>query len=345
MKVVAYQQNGSIDRDDALVDIEIAEPLIQPRDLLVEVKAISVNPVDYKIRQNVAADAGQWKILGWDAAGIVRAVGDQVQNFKVGDEVWYAGAINRQGSNAQLQAVDERIVAHKPKSLNFAHSAALPLTAITAWEMLFERLQVQSPIYQNNDPSHDQNKPSILIIGAAGGVGSIAIQLLKAKTNLKIIATASRPETEAWVKQLGADFVINHQHAMPEQIKQQGLDAPQFVFSTSHSQQYLSQIAELIAPQGRLGVIDDPDSFDINVLKRKSISVHWEMMFTRSLFTTPDIQKQGDLLQSLAELVDQGVIQTTVTEIYGTINAANLKAVHALLEQGRVKGKIVLEGF
>lgn len=337
MKAVAYQQQGVIDRADTLVDVELPIPEAQGYDLLVKVAAISVNPVDTKVRRNLSAEAGQWKVLGWDATGTVVAVGDKVGDFKVGDEVWYAGDITRAGTNAEYHVVDERIVGHKPQSLSFAEAAALPLTAITAWEMLFDRLRVQEPVAGA--------EPSILIIGAAGGVGSVTLQLLKAKTDLQIIATASRPETQAWVKQLGADAVLNHHQPLQSQFEALGLAAPSFVFSIQQSHDYVAQIAELIAPQGRFGLIDDPEHLNIMPFKRKSVSIHWESMFTRSTFQTADISKQSELLNEVVALVDAGKISTTLTEVFGKINAENLKQVHALLEQGIVKGKIVLEGF
>ncbi|MFV5347804.1 zinc-binding alcohol dehydrogenase family protein [Acinetobacter soli] len=337
MKAVGYKEQGEITRPDALVDIEIEQPVARGKDILVEVKAISVNPVDTKVRKRAAAEAGQWKILGWDAAGVVVSVGDEVTEFKVGDEVWYAGDLTRPGSNAQFQLVDARIVGHKPKRLSFAEAAAMPLTTITAWEMLFDRLKIEDPV-----PGGDR---SILIIGGAGGVGSITIQLLKAKSDLKVIATASRAETQVWVKQLGADYVIDHSKPLKAQMDELGLKAPSYVFSTNYTDQYMEQIAALTAPQGRLGLIDDPAELNISPLKTKSISLHWEFMYTRSMYQTEDIAQQRELLNAVAKLVDDGVIQTTLTEVYGKINAENLKEVHNLIEGGKAKGKIVLEGF
>jgi len=336
MKAVAYQKAGPITSPEALVDIEFDTPVAEGRDLLVRVQAISVNPVDTKIRNNVNPENNQWKTLGWDAVGIVEAIGDQVSQFKVGDAVWYAGALNRQGSNSELQLVDERIVGHKPKTLEATDAAALPLTAITAWEMLFDRLQVPKVAAENT---------SILVIGGAGGVGSITIQLLKQLTNLTIIATASRAETQEWVKQLGADYVLDHRQPLAAQIKQLGLTAPLYVFSTTQTDQHLSDIAELIAPQGHFGLIDDPAQLDIKPFKSKSVSVHWEFMFTRSLFQTEDMQKQSELLNEVSKLVDEGKIKTTVTEVISPINAENLKRVHQQIESSTTKGKIVLHGF
>lgn len=248
MKAVAYQKAGPITLPEALVDIELDTPVAKGHDLLVRVQAVSVNPVDTKIRKNVSAEQSGWKVLGWDAVGTVEAIGDKVTQFKIGDVVWYAGSLNRQGSNSELQLVDERIVGHKPKTLEATEAAALPLTAITAWEMLFDRLQVPKTAPANT---------TILVIGGAGGVGSITIQLLKQLTNLTIIATASRPETKEWVEQLGADYVLNHRQPLAAQIKQLGLSAPLYVFSTTETDQHLSDIVELIAPQGHFGLIDD----------------------------------------------------------------------------------------
>jgi NADPH:quinone reductase len=335
MKAVAYQKAGPITSPESLVDIELDTPAAKGHDLLVRVQAISVNPVDTKIRKNISAESG-WKVLGWDAVGTVEAIGDKVTQFRVGDVVWYAGALNRQGSNSELQLVDERIVGHKPKILEATEAAALPLTAITAWEMLFDRLQVPKTAPANT---------TILVIGGAGGVGSITIQLLKQLTNLTIIATASRPETKEWVEQLGADYVLDHREPLAPQIKQLGLNTPSYVFSTTQTDQHLSDIVELIAPQGHFGLIDDPEQLDIKPFKSKSVSVHWEFMFTRSMFQTEDMQKQSDLLNEVSKLVDEGKIKTTVTEVLSPINAENLKRVHQQIESGTTKGKIVLQGF
>ena len=333
MKAISYIDGMDHGFQNPLVDIEKAMPSLKDRDLLVRIKAISVNPVDTKVRRNPVV-AGNTRILGWDAVGEIVEVGSGVQHFKVGDQVWYAGDLTRDGSNAEYQAVDERIVSLKPQSLSDAEAAALPLTAITAWEMLFDRFNVDLDKFDN-----------ILVIGGAGGVGSIAIQLLKAKTNLKVIATASREETKAWVKSLGADYVIDHTEDLNTQIKALGLDAPRYIFSTNQTETYLPQISKLIAPQGKFGLIDDPKSLDIGEFKSKSVSVHWEFMFTRSMFNTTDIEQQSQLLHQVAELVDNHKIKTTLNQTLGKINAKNLKLAHELIETGRAKGKIVLEGF
>lgn len=337
MRAVAYSSAGPIEATDSLVDVDMPEPVLGDRDLLVEVKAISVNPVDTKVRRKVAPASGAWKILGWDAAGIVVGAGRDVKNFKPGDKVYYAGDLTRQGTNAERHAVDERIVGHMPRSLDFANAAGLPLTAITAWEALFDRLDVNRPVAGADN--------SILIIGGAGGVSSIAIQLVRQLTGLNVIATASNDTSRAWVKDMGAHALLDHRAPLTEELQKQGLAAPAFVFGTTATEAHLAQIAELIAPQGRFAVIDDPAVFDINPFKRKSVSIHWEFMFTRSMHQTADMDEQGKLLNEVAILVDAGRIKTTVGNHFGRINAENLKRAHMLLESGRAKGKIVLEGF
>lgn len=338
MKAIAYNTPGPIDREDALQDITLDKPTPGDRDLLVKINAISVNPVDTKLRKvKPPEDGEQWRVLGFDACGVVESVGPAVQNFKPGDAVFYAGSIARPGTNSEFHLVDERIVGRKPSSLTDAEAAALPLTAITAWEMVFDRLGVKCPPVQGGD--------LILIIGGAGGVGSIALQILRATTDLTIIATASRPETQAWVKECGAHHVINHRQPMAPQIEALGIGAPGFVFSTTHTDAHFDDIVDLIAPQGRLGLIDDPKDLPIKPLKPKAISLHWEFMFTRSLFTTPDMAAQGKLLNEISALVDAGKIRSTVTDIAGKINAATLRNVHAQIESGTARGKIVLEGF
>ncbi len=337
MKAVAYYQSLAIDNPDSLQDVELPEPTPGPRDLLVEVRAISVNPVDTKIRQNVQPDNGQAKVLGWDVAGVVKAVGSDVSLFKVGDKVFYAGALNRAGANSERHVVDERIVGHMPESLSFTQSAALPLTAITAWELLFERLQIA----QNQT---DQQQ-SLLIVGAAGGVGSILTQLARQLTGLTVIGTASRAETPAWVRELGAHHVIDHSQPLAAELKRIGIGQVTHVASLTQTDQHFDQLVEALAPQGKLALIDDPKTLDVVKLKRKSLSLHWEFMYTRSLFETPDMLEQHKLLNRVAGLIDSGILKTTVGEHFGSINASNLRRAHALLESGKAKGKIVLEGF
>lgn len=338
MKAVGYQKPQAISAADALVDITLPEPVATGRDLLVEVKAISVNPVDTKVRKSALPPEGQaHKVLGWDASGIVQAVGPEVTLFKPGDRVWYAGSIARAGTNSERHLVDERIVGHMPTSLDFAQAAALPLTAITAWEMLFDRLGVA--------PGKRPSEQTLLIIGASGGVGSILTQLASRLTSLTVIGTASRPETQAWVKELGAHHVIDHSQPLSEELRRIGFPTVDLIVSLTQTDAHFDQIVEAIAPQGRFGLIDDPTSLDVTKFKRKSVSVHWELMFTRALFGTADMIGQHRLLNEVAALVDAGLIRTTLAERFGTINADNLKRAHALLESGKARGKVVLEGW
>lgn len=335
MKAVAYRKSLPSNDPQSLIDVELPEPVPGARDVLVRVEAISVNPVDTKIRQRVDPQ-GADKVLGWDAAGTVVAVGGEVSLFKPGDTVYYAGAVDRAGSNAQFQVVDERIVGRKPASLDFAQAAALPLTAVTAWELLFDRLGVprQGPV------------GTILVIGAAGGVGSIAVQLARKLTSATVIGTASREASRDWVLKQGAHHVVDHRGDLVEQVRAiapQGID---YVLSLTHTEQHFAAIVELLKPQGKLGLIDDPSApLDIVKLKQKSISLHWEFMYTRSLFHTQDMQAQHRILNEVADLVDAGALQSTLTENLGVINAENLRRAHAQLESHSTLGKVVLSGF
>ena len=337
MKAVGYRHSLPIQDASSLMDVEVPRPLPSGRDLLVRVLAISVNPVDAKMRLRSAPQNGSHRVLGWDASGIVEDIGREATLFNRGDAVFYAGAIDRQGTNAEFHLVDERLVGPKPRSLSHAESAAVPLTAITAWETLFDRLDVRKPVPGASN--------ALLIVGGAGGVGSMAIQLARQPTNLVVIATASRDETSAWVKGLGAHHVVDHHKPLAAQVSALGIGAPAFVLSTTQTDKHFDEIVELIAPQGRFALIDDPDLIDARKLKRKSVSLHWELMFTRSIFKTADMAKQHELLASVSTLLDEGRLKTTLAENFGKINAVNLKRAHALLETGTAKGKIVLEGF
>ena len=337
MKAIAAFANLPASHELALQDITLPAPQAHGHDLLVRVEAISVNPVDTKIRKSLPAQAQQQpKVLGWDAAGVVEAVGEQVTLFRPGDRVWYAGAIHRDGSNSELQLVDERIVGRMPATLGFAEAAALPLTAITAWELLFDRLGLQEGAHHGE---------RLLIVGAAGGVGSILIQLARVLTGLQVIATASRPESQAWVRELGAQHVVNHQQPLGEGLAEQGIAEVDYVISLNQTDRHFDEIVKVLKPQGKLALIDDPEPIDIRQLKRKSISLHWELMFTRSLFATPDMIAQHHLLCRVAELVDAGRIRSTLSTSLGSINAANLRRAHALLESNSATGKVVLAGF
>ena len=337
MKAIGYKKSLPIDAAEALIDFEAAKPEPTGRDIRVAVKAVSANPVDYKIRKRMASPEGEFKILGFDAAGIVDAVGPEVTLFKPGDEVFYAGSILRQGTNSEFHLVDERIVGRKPATLSFAQAAALPLTSITAWELLFDRLGAV--------PGKSADPRTLLIIGGAGGGGSIMIQLARRLTGLTVVATASRPESNKWCLDLGAHAVIDHAAPMKEQIEKLKFPPLALVASLTNTDQYYKALADFMAPQGRYGLIDDPAEFNIAVFKGKSISIHWESMFTRSSFQTPDMIGQHNLLNDVADLIDKDVLRTTLGESFGTINAANLKRAHALLESGKSRGKIVLEGW
>ena len=335
MKAISFTQHAlPIDNPQALIDISLPRPTPRPRDLLVEVRAVSVNPVDTKVR--VGTITKEPIILGWDATGIVREVGAEVTLFQPGDEVFYAGSIARPGSYSEFHLVDERIVGHKPHSLSAADAAALPLTSITAWELLFDRLGVVEGTGEGK---------CLLITGAAGGVGSMLVQLARKLTRLTVIGTASRQQTADWVRQLGAHHVIDHSQPLLAQLQALGVPEIDYVASLTHTEQHFAQLIDVLKPQGRLGVIDDPETLDVVPLKRKSLSLHWELMFTRSLYETPDMINQHHLLNRVSALIDQGVLQTTVGEHFGAINAANMRRAHALIESGKARGKIVLEGF
>ena len=338
MKAIGYQTAGAITAPNALENITLAEPTATGFDLLVEIKAISVNPVDTKIRASSSAPAGEYKIIGWDAVGVVKAIGEKVSLFNVGDEVWYAGDISRSGSYAEYQLVDERIVGHKPKSLTYTQAAALPLTGITAWEILFDRLALPQ------DGSATDAR--ILIIGAAGGVGSIITQLAVKLTGAEVIGTASRQESAAWVHKLGADAVIDHTKPLSQELANIGITDVTHVISLTQTDQHFDEIVQVLKPQGKLALIDDPKGpLDVMKLKRKSLSLHWELMFTRSLYQTEDMIAQHHLLNRLSALIDTGELQSTFGEHYGTINAQNLIKAHAQIESGKAIGKIVLERF
>lgn len=337
MKAVGYRKSLPVTDESALIDVELPAPAPGPRDLLVAVKAVSVNPVDTKVRMRAAPPAGEVKVLGWDAAGVVEAVGAGVTLFKPGDAVFYAGSIARPGTNAEFHLVDERIVGAKPKSLSFTQAAALPLTAITAWELLFDRLGVAAG--KSADARH------LLIIGGAGGVGSILIQLARRLTGLTVIATASRPETRDWCLSLGAHHVIDHAKPLDDELKRIGIPNVELVASLTQTEAHFPAVVEAIAPQGKFALIDDPKVLDVSLLKRKSVSLHWEFMFTRAVFETPDMIAQHRLLNDVSALVDDGVVRTTLGEEIGAINAANLRRAHAIVESGKARGKLVLTGF
>lgn len=340
MRAIGYSGSRASDGPECLIDIVLPEPVPLADDLLVAVEAVSVNPVDTKVRRRECPAADQWRVLGWDAVGTVIACGHSVQGFQPGERVWYAGALQRPGSNSERHCVDYRLVARAPGSLSPAAAAALPLTAITAWELLFDRLRLP-----RGGPG--QEAEALLVVGAAGGVGSILVQLVQQLTPLTLVATASRPDSVDWLRQLGVDHVVNHHQPLAPQLA--GLDLPPLrsVISLTHTGEHFQELVELLEPQGALALIDDPptQSIDVLAMKRKSLSLHWELMFTRSLFNTPDMARQGELLGELAALVDRGWIRTTAAEPLGPIDAAHLHAAHRQLESGRTVGKLVLSGW
>ena len=334
MKAVGYYKSLPIADAQSLIDIDLPIPTPSGRDLRVTVKAISVNPVDTKVR--IGAPTDKPRILGWDAVGVVEAIGSEVSLFQPGDEVYYAGSIARPGSYAEYGLVDERIAAKKPRTLADDAAAALPLTSLTAWELLFDRLGVEEGGGEGD---------ALLIVGAAGGVGSILTQLAVKLTKLRVIGTASRPETTQWIRDLGAHDVIDHTQPLLEGLRAIGVPQVRYVASLTHTGSHYPQLIEALAPQGKLGVIDDPETLDVMPLKRKAISFHWELMFTRALFETPDMVRQHEILANVARLIDEGTLRTTLGEHLGRINAENLRRAHTLIESGRSRGKIVLEGF
>lgn len=337
MKAIAFSRNLSITDSASLEDVTLPPPVATGRDLLVRVNAIGVNPVDTKVRRGGEVADGR-RVLGWDAAGIVEAVGPEVTLFQPGDAVYYAGSLIRPGANSELHLVDERIVGRKPSSLSDAEAAAIPLTAITAWEALFDRLEIDRT-------GRKHAGKSLLIIGGAGGVGSLAIQLAQ-RAGLRVIATASRPESSQWVRDLGADDVVNHAEPLPPQLAALGLPTVDYIANFADTDRYWDVMAELIRPQGRIvSIVENSDPLDLNVLKAKSVAFFWELMFTRSMFGTDDMIEQHHLLNAVADLIDAGELRATLQTHLTPINAANLREAHTQLESGRTIGKIALSGW
>ena len=336
MRAVAYTKSLPIEHPDSFEDVELPVPQPGPRDLLVRVEAVAVNPVDYKIRQNVDP-GGTPKVLGWDAAGTVAAVGAEVEMFAVGDEVYYAGALNRPGANSRFHAVDERLVGPKPATLSFAEAAALPLTSLTAWEGLFDRMGLRTGAPEQGG--------TLLVTAAAGGVGAMVAQLAHALTGLTVIGTASRPETIEYARGMGADHVIDHHRPLTGQLADVAPGGVDYVFSTTRTDRNLKDYAEVLNPFGHIVAIDDFETLEISVLKSKSISFHWEFMYTRSMFQTADQAMQHRILGRIARLADLGVLRTTANRDLGPINAANLREAHRVQESGAAIGKTTLTGF
>ena len=337
MKAIGYIQSLPSTDPKSLFDFEAPKPAPGPNDLLVAVRAVSVNPVDTKIRMRAQGTEAAPKILGYDAAGVVESVGTDVRHFKPGDEVFYAGTLNYPGSNAEFQLVDWRLAGHKPHSISFAEAAALPLTSVTAWELLFDRLKI--PL------GKPQQAGSLLVIGASGGVGSILIQLARRLSGVTVIGTASRAESKQWVLKNGAHHAVDHSKKLAGEVRALGIQNVEYIIGLTHTDQHFDDIVELIAPQGHFALIDDPEPIDIRRFKVKSASLHWESMFTRSVFRTADMIEQHRILEQVSKLVDDGLLHTTLGERGGKITAENLRKAHQAIETHKSIGKIVLEGF
>lgn len=340
MKAVGLTRYLPISDDQALLDVEVPLPSLQPHDLLVRVKAVSVNPIDVKTRVRGGAKVeSEPRILGWDAAGVVEAVGGVVTGFKAGDAVYYAGSIDRPGTNAEYHAVDERIAARKPHSLTWAEAAAMPLTALTAWEALFDRLKIDANAGSAN-PRH------LLIINAAGGVGSIAIQMASRLANVTVIASASRPASRAWCRELGAEHIIDHRQPFAEQLATLGIEAVDDILCCYNPAPHFENMAAVIRPQGQIcNIVSAGEPLPMDQLMSKSVAWLWELMFTRPLYQTPDMARQGHILAETARLLDEGLLRHTMTEHGGVLSAATLRQAHARLESGQMIGKLVLEGI
>jgi len=337
MRATGARRSLPVTDPDCFVDFELPDPEPGPRDLLVRVKAVSVNPVDTKVRAGIKGELDEPRVLGWDAAGVVERVGDEVTLFRPGDEVWYAGDITRPGCDSELHVVDERIVGRKPSSLSWQEAAAMPLTTITAWEALFDRLVV--------DRERDAGK-RVLIIGGAGGVGSIAIQLADRVAGLEVIATASRARTRGWCMDLGSRHVIDHSRDLKDELEHVGISEVDYVLCFNDTDRYFPQLPDIVRPQGRVcSIVGNRELLNLDLLKSKSITFAWEFMFTRSMYQTEDMIRQHELLDKVAGLVDDGVLRTTLTRSPGALNAESLRQAHAEVESGHMIGKLVLSGM
>ena len=336
MKAIGFKQSLDITEDKSFIEFETEKPIADGYDLLVKISAISVNPVDFKIRKSAAIDfvLDDPKIIGWDAVGVVEQVGDKVTRFCIGDEVYYAGDLTRSGSNAEYQLVDERIVGVKPKSINDDEAAAIPLTGLTAWESIFDRIKI--------DPKTDRGK-TVLILAGAGGVGSIGIQIAKKVAGLTVIATASRPETVAWCKQLGADFVVNH-HDLKAELAKISHEEVDYILDFVNINGYWKTVTDIIKPQGHIVTIaGNSDPLDLSLLKAKSVSFSWELMYTRSMFNTDDIDRQHEILNEISRLIDSGTLKSTLTTTLEGFTVENLKKAHKMQESGKTIGKTVIK--
>jgi NADPH2:quinone reductase len=336
MKAIGFKQSLPITEKNSFIEFETEKPKATGQDLLIKVLANSVNPVDFKIRESAAKDKilEQPKVIGWDAVGIVEGVGKEVSKFKVGDEVYYAGDLTRSGSNAEYQLVDERIVGFKPKHLSIAEAAAIPLTGLTAWESIFDRIKV--------NPEKDKGK-TILILAGAGGVGSIAIQIAKKVAQLTVIATASRPESSAWCKDLGADYVVNH-YDLKAELEAIGHAEVDYILDFVHLNNYWETIIDVIKPQGHIvSITGSSEPLNLSLLKSKSVTFSFEFMYTRSMYTTNDMAQQHHILNEIGSLLDDGTLKTTLTTVLKGFTVENLKRAHLMQESGKTVGKTVIE--
>lgn len=332
MKAVGLYKYLPIDDPESLVDLDIPKPEARGRDLLVRVRAVSVNPVDTKVRAPKDKVEAEPRILGWDAAGVVESVGEGASLFSPGDEVYYAGSIARQGCDSEYHLVDERIVGRKPRNLTFEEAAAMPLTTLTAWEALFDRMEVEQ-------------QATLLVIAGAGGVGSIAIQIAKRVAGLRVIATASRPETEAWCRELGADEVIDHRAPLKDEMRRIGAGEADYILCAANTEEHLQNMVDTVRPQGKVCLIVGTKGgkpVPINPFQSKSVAICWEYMFTRAMYETPDMEAQHDILGRAAGLLEDGTLRHTLREALGPLGAENLREAHARIESGRTIGKLVL---
>jgi NADPH:quinone reductase len=336
MKAVGLYEYLPIDDPKSLQNVKVKKPKAKGKDILVEVKAVSVNPVDTKIRAPKKGKEEEAKILGWDAAGVVKDTGDDVEMFQPGDEVYYAGAVNRQGSNSEFHLVDERIAAKKPENLDFSDAAAMPLTTITAWEALFHRMDI------SRNPEDNEGK-KILMVGAAGGVGSIAVQLAK-HAGLTVIGTVSREETAEWAKKNGADYFINHYKDFPDQLQEHGIQEVDYIFCMNSTETHWENMSEVIAPQGKIcSIVESKEELNMNLIKNKSAAFLWEFMFTRPIYQTEDMIEQHRLLKETARLIEEGDIQTTATKKMQGLTAETFREAHQIVEEGKMIGKLVIK--
>lgn len=336
MRAVGYAASLPLSDAAALENIELPVPTPGAGQLLVRVRAVAMNPADVKIRMWIAPEAGQHRVLGLDAAGEVVLVGDGVTGFAPGDQVVYLHGSFDRGTNAEYHLTDAVRAVHKPASLSFGDAAALPVAGLTSWELLFDVFRVTEGAGEGD---------TLLVINGAGGVGSMLIQLAKTLTKLRVVATASRPETEAWCTKLGADAVVNHHKDIKAQLAGLGIPAPRYVASLAGTERNWASLVDLIAPRGHIALIDDPETLDVKLLKTKSLTVTWELCLTRPLCATPDVAAHAKALARIADLAATGQLQAMATTRLSPIDATTIAEAQALQESGKCIGKTVIEGW